>query len=67
MPKRKSRGNPLTKGLSRLIDKVGSEVVDGALDVATGHGKGKKESPSADTSTDWHTRAPAAKRARRGH
>lgn len=72
MGKRKKGGNPLTKGLSRLIneagDKVGGEVLDGVLEVATGSGGKKKSStPSSDRSTDWATRAPAAPRKHRSH
>jgi hypothetical protein len=67
--KRKKGGNPLTKGLSRLIneasDKVGGEVLDGVLEVATGSSSKKKTSKASDRSTDWATRAPAAPRKRR--
>lgn len=68
MGKRKSGGgNPLAKGLSRLLDEVGGEVVDGLMDVATGSKKSKKSSgSSSDRSTDWATRteSPAPRKGR---
>jgi hypothetical protein len=64
--KRKGFGNPLTKTLGKVIDKVAPEVLDGAMDVATGPKKtGKKSSTSSPArSTDWHTRVPAPPRKR---
>jgi hypothetical protein len=69
MGKRKSGGgNPLAKGLSRLLDKGASEVVDGLMDVASGPKKSKKSSRSSNHSTDWATRtedpAPRKRRSR---
>lgn len=60
-------GNPLAKGLSRVLDKVGGEVIDGVIDVGSGGKRGKKTSSSSSQSTDWHTRAPAPPRKRRSH
>jgi hypothetical protein len=67
--RKKGGGNPLTKGLSRLIDDVAGEVLDGAMDVAGGAKKSKKKgSGSANHSTDWATRtedpAPRKRRSR---
>lgn len=69
MGRRKSGGgNPLTKGLSRLINDVAGEVVDGAMDVASGPKKSKKRSGTSNHSTDWATRtedpAPRKRRSR---
>ena len=68
MTKRKGFGNPLSKTLGKVIDKVAPEMLDSALDVATGPGKGKKEpTPSSGRSTDWATRVPAPARSRKRH
>ena len=51
-----------------MIDKVAPEVLDSAMDVATGPGKSKKSSTSSSgRSTDWATRAPAPARTRKRH
>jgi hypothetical protein len=58
-------GNPFTKSLAKVIDKVAPEVLDGAMDIATGPKKTKKSSSSSSAgSTDWHTRVPAPPRKR---
>jgi hypothetical protein len=58
-------GNPLTKTLGRVIDKVAPEVLDGTFDVVTGPTKTKKSSSSSSArSTDWATRVPAPPRKR---
>ena len=58
-------GNPFTKSLAKVIDKVAPEVLDGAMDVATGPSKSKKNSTSSSArSTDWATRVPAPPRKR---
>lgn len=68
MAKRKSFGNPFSKTLGKVIDTVAPEVVDSALDVATGPGKSKKNpTSSSGRSTDWATRAPAPPRSRKRH
>jgi hypothetical protein len=67
MAKRKSFGNPLTKTLGKAIDKVAPEVLDGAMDVATGPKKSKTSSTSSGPATDWHTRVPAPPRSRKRH
>jgi len=68
MAKRKGFGNPLTKTLGKVIDKVAPEVLDGAMDVAGGPKKSKKSSTSSSSSsTDWHTRVPAPPRSRKRH
>jgi hypothetical protein len=66
MAKRKSFGNPLTKALGKVLDEVAPELLDGAMDVATGPNKGgpKKSSASSARSTDWATRVPAPPRKR---
>jgi hypothetical protein len=65
MARRKSFGNPLTRALSKALDKVAPEVVDGFLDVATGPKKGGTTSASSSTrSTDWATRVPGTPRTR---
>ncbi|MEW6471343.1 MAG: hypothetical protein AB1679_03645 [Actinomycetota bacterium] len=67
MARRKSFGNPLTKTLGRVLDKVAPEVLDGALDVASGPGKTRKSSASSSgRATDWATRVPAP-RSRKRH
>ncbi|MDQ1515460.1 MAG: hypothetical protein QOE80_1290 [Actinomycetota bacterium] len=66
MARRKSFGNPLTQALSKALDKVAPEVVDGFLDVATGPRKGGTTGTSSPTrSTDWATRVPGTPRTRR--
>ena len=68
MARRKSFGNPLSKTLGKVIDKVAPEVLDSAMDVATGPKKSKKSTTSASAgSTDWHTRGPASHRNRKRH
>ena len=65
MSRRKGFGNPLSKTLGKVIDKVAPEVLDSFLDVA--HGPDKKKnttSSSSSRSTDWATRVPAASRKR---
>jgi hypothetical protein len=58
-------GNPFTKSLAKMIDKVAPEVLDGVMDVATGPEKTKRSSSSSSArSTDWHTRVPAPPRKR---
>ena len=47
MAKRRSFGNPLSKTLGKVLDKVAPEVLDGAMDVATGPSKTKKNSSSS--------------------
>lgn len=65
MAKRRSFGNPLSKTLGKVIDKVAPEVLDGAMDVATGPSKTKKNSSSSSArSTDWATRVPGTPRKR---
>jgi len=68
MAKRKGFGNPLSKTLGKVIDKVAPEFLDSALDVANGPSKSKK-TPTSSTagSTDWHTRVPAPARSRKRH
>ena len=68
MSRSKGFGNPLSKTLGKVIDKVAPEVLDSFLDVA--HGPDKKKngtSSSSARSTDWHTRVPAPPRSRRKH
>jgi hypothetical protein len=68
MARRKSFGNPLTKTLGKVIDKVAPQVLDGAMDVASGPNKTKKTATSSSArSTDWHTRVPAPPRSRKRH
>ncbi len=68
MARRKSFGNPLSKTLGKVIDKVAPELLDSAMDVATGPAKAKKGPTSSSTgSTDWHTRVPAPPRSRKRH
>jgi hypothetical protein len=58
-------GNPLSKTLSKLIDKVAPEVLDSTMDIATGPTKTKKASSSSSArATDWATRVPAPPRKR---
>ena len=65
MAKRKSFGNPLSKTLGKVIDKVAPEVLDGAMDVATGPSKTKKNSSSSSSArSDWATRVPGTPRKR---
>jgi hypothetical protein len=66
MAKRKGFGNPLTKALGKVLDEMAPQVLDGAMDVATGPKKSaKKSSSSSVRSTDWATRVPAPPRKRR--
>jgi hypothetical protein len=65
MAKRKGFGNPLSKALSKVLDEVAPEALDGFMDVATGPKKSKKGSPASSTrSTDWATRVPGTPRKR---
>jgi len=65
MARRKGFGNPLSKALSKVLDEVGPEALDGFMDVATGPKKSKKGSPTSSTpSTDWATRVPGTPRKR---
>jgi hypothetical protein len=66
MSRRKSFGNPLTRMLGEVLDKVAPEVVDGFMDVATGPKKGGStaSTSSSTRSTDWHTRVPGTPRKR---
>ena len=58
-------GNPFTKSLANVIDKMAPEMLDGAMDIATGPKKTKKiSSASSARSTDWATRVPAPPRKR---
>jgi hypothetical protein len=67
MARRKSFGNPLSRILGEVLDKVGPELVDSFMDVANGPTKtGQKGSASSSTrSTDWHTRVDGTPRKRR--
>ena len=68
MSRGKGFGNPLSKTLGKVIDKVAPEVLDSFLDVA--HGPDKKKnttSSSSSRSTDWATRVPATSRTRKRH
>jgi len=68
MAKRKGFGNPLSKTLGKVIDKVAPEVLDSAMDVGAGPRKAKKNSSSSSArSTDWATRVPAPPRSRKRH
>ena len=68
MSRRKGFGNPLSKTLGKVIDKVAPEVLDSFLDVANGPEKKKNNtSSSSPGSTDWHTRVPATSRSRKKH
>lgn len=68
MAKRKGFGNPLSKTLGKVIDKVAPEVLDSAMDVAGGPSKSRKgSSSSSGRSTDWATRVPAPPRSRKRH
>jgi hypothetical protein len=65
MARRKSFGNPLSRMLGEVLDKVGPEVVDSVLDVVNGPSKDKKGSASSTAgSTDWHTRVEGTPRKR---
>jgi hypothetical protein len=60
MARSKGFGNPLSKTLGKVIDKVAPEVFETAFDVASGPKKTKNGSGSSSSrSTDWATRAPA--------
>jgi hypothetical protein len=66
MSRSRGFGNPLSKTLGKMIDKVAPEVVDSFMDIASGPGKSRTPStPSAARSTDWATRAPAPPRHKR--
>ena len=66
MSRRKSSGNPFTKGLGRLLEDVGGKALDTGIEIAAGPGKPKGHPKSASpSSTDWATRAPAPERKRR--
>ena len=68
MSRSKGFGNPLSKTLGKVIDKVAPEVLDSFLDVANGPDKKKTDtSSSSSRSTDWHTRVPATTRSRKRH
>jgi hypothetical protein len=67
MAKRKGFGNPLSKTLGKVIDKVAPEVLDSAMDVGTGPRKAKKSTSSSSSRSDWATRAPAPPRSRKRH
>jgi hypothetical protein len=69
MARRKGFGNPLSKTLGKVIDKVAPEMLDSALDVANGpkKSKGGSSTSSSGRSTDWHTRVPAPPRSRKKH
>ena len=68
MSRSKGFGNPLSKALRRVVDKVAPEVLDSVMDIGAGPGKSKKSSSSSSgRSTDWHTRAPAPPRSRKRH
>ena len=63
MGKRKrGGGNPLAKGLGRLLDKAGGEVIDGVIEVGSGGKSDKKTSASSSRNTDWATRVDAPPR-----
>ncbi len=69
MGKRKSRGNPLTKGVGKLLHKAGAKVGDEALggivNLATGSTSTDSSSKSSSQpGTDWATRIPAPPRSR---
>ena len=65
MARRKSFGNPLSKTLGKVIDKVAPELLDGTMDVVTGPKKARTTSMSSSVrSTDWATRVPAPPRKR---
>ncbi|HYH50864.1 MAG TPA: hypothetical protein VEG38_15065 [Acidimicrobiia bacterium] len=60
MARRKGFGNPLSKALGEVLDKVAPEVVDSIMDIAGGPSKRRKSPTSRSSrSTDWATRAPA--------
>jgi len=68
MAKRKGFGNPLSKTPGEVIDKVAPEVLDSAIEFATGPSKVKKgPTSSSGPSTDWATRVPAPARTRKRH
>lgn len=66
MARRKSFGNPLSRMVGEVLDKVGPEVVDNFMAVVNGPSKdAKKDSSTSSTrSTDWHTRVESAPRKR---
>jgi len=68
MSRSKGFGNPLSKTLGKVIDKVAPEVLDSFLDVANGPDKKKNNAGASSTrSTDWATRVPAPPRSRKRH
>ena len=68
MSRSKGFGNPLSKTLGKVIDKVAPEVLDSFLDVANGPSKKKDTtSSSSPRPTDWATRVPATSRSRKRH
>jgi hypothetical protein len=68
MSRSKGFGNPLSKTLGKVIDKVAPEVLDSFLDVANGPDKKKNSvGSSSSRSTDWATRVPATTRSRKKH
>ena len=65
MGRRKSFGNPFSKALGEVLDKVAPEFLDSTIDVLTGPGKSKRSTTSSTSrSTDWHTRVETAPRKR---
>ena len=68
MARSKGFGNPLSKTLGKVLDKVAPEVLESVMDIGAGPAKSKKgSSPSSSRSTDWHTRAPAPPRTSKRH
>ena len=57
MARRKSRGNPFTKQLSRLVESAAGTALDSFIEIGAGPGKSSK-SPGAQrrSTTDWATR-----------
>ncbi len=65
MGKRKrGGGNPLAKGLSRVLDKASGQVIDGIIEVGAS-GKSTNKTSRSPRDTDWATRAPAPPRKHR--
>lgn len=65
MGKRKSSGNPLTRGVGKILRKAtgeaGDHALDGMTDLTLGSDKTKKNSGSSSrNATDWATRTPSA-------
>jgi hypothetical protein len=66
MSRSKGFGNPLSRSLGKMIDKVVPEVFETAFDVASGPKKSRTgPPPSSSRSTDWATRAPGTPRSRK--